>query len=113
MTMEESLVALNRGVDLQGVCLYPFIDIPDWNSGEWAKIGVCDIGDVKTCERLPHQPYIDELRRWERILDHPQVAGSRSVGGDADGRIELHEVRRHSERWEAEQAGDLWRGRKP
>ena len=24
------LKALNAGVDLHGVCLYPFVDLPDW-----------------------------------------------------------------------------------
>ncbi len=30
MTMEECCKALNAGVDLHGVCLYPFVDVPDW-----------------------------------------------------------------------------------
>ncbi|HSI73424.1 MAG TPA: family 1 glycosylhydrolase, partial [Fimbriimonas sp.] len=86
MTMEESMKALNNGIDLQGVCLYPLIDIPDWNSGEWAKIGVFDIDDKETCERIPVEPYIAELHRWQQILDQPQ-------GIEPDGGIvELDEV---------------------
>ena len=38
MTIEESLKALNSGVELHGICLYPFVDLPDWWSQEWAKI---------------------------------------------------------------------------
>ena len=72
MTMEESLRALNSGVDLQGVCLYPCVDIPDWNSGEMAQIGIYDLKDTEACERFPCDAYIEELRRWQQILDHPQ-----------------------------------------
>ncbi|HEY0867907.1 MAG TPA: hypothetical protein VGE01_11025 [Fimbriimonas sp.] len=90
MTMEECFKALNSGVDLQGVCLYPIVDIPDWNSGEWARIGMYDIEDTDTCERIPHGPYIDELRRWQKILDQPEHIES------DEGRVELDEVRRHA-----------------
>ena len=72
MTMEESLRALNSGVDLQGVCLYPCVDIPDWNSGELAQIGIYDLKDTEACERVPCDAYIEELHRWQQILDHPQ-----------------------------------------
>jgi beta-glucosidase/6-phospho-beta-glucosidase/beta-galactosidase len=94
-TMEECLIALNAGVDLQAVTLYPCVDIPDWNSGEWAKIGIYDIDDKETCERIPHGPYIDELRRWQQALDQPE-----SVEADG-GRVELEEVRRHAKEWES------------
>ncbi|HVL40491.1 MAG TPA: hypothetical protein VM328_13960 [Fimbriimonadaceae bacterium] len=93
MTMEECFKALNEGVDLQGVCLYPFVDIPDWNSGEWAKIGVFDISDLESCERIAHDPYIEELRRWERVLDQPE-----HFEPDGGG-VQLEEVRRHAREW--------------
>jgi beta-glucosidase/6-phospho-beta-glucosidase/beta-galactosidase len=99
MTMEESLKALNAGIDLQGVCLYPCVDIPDWNSGEWAKIGIFDIEDKETCERLPHQPYIDALRRWQKVLDRPENVEPDSLNGD-DRRVQLEEVRDMARRWE-------------
>ncbi|MGE5141103.1 MAG: beta-glucosidase, partial [Rudaea sp.] len=35
MTMRQSLRALNDGIDLQGICLFPSIDMPDWQTGEW------------------------------------------------------------------------------
>jgi len=104
MTMEESLKALNSGIDLHGVCLYPVVDIPDWNTGEWAKIGIYDIEDRETCERIPHDPYIEELRRWQRVLDRPE-----SIEADGDGSgpgtVQLGEVREHARRWEAETSG--------
>lgn len=86
MTMQECLKAIDEGIDLQGVCLYPVVDIPDWNTGEWAKIGIFDIEDKQSCERIPVQDYIDELRRWQKILDQPE-----NVEHD-HGLVELDEV---------------------
>jgi hypothetical protein len=98
MTMEESMKALNAGADLHGVCLYPCVDIPDWNTGEWAKIGIFDVTDMDACDRCPCDPYIEELRRWQKILDRPET-----IEPDATsdlGRVQLSEVRAHAARWE-------------
>jgi beta-glucosidase/6-phospho-beta-glucosidase/beta-galactosidase len=104
MTIEESFKALNSGVDLHGVCLYPCVDIPDWNSGEWAKIGIFDIEDHESCERIPCEDYIEELRRWQKILDTPEHVEPDALGKGL-GRVEIDEVRAHARAWEAETAG--------
>ena len=101
MTMEESLRALNSGVDLQGICLYPCVDIPDWNSGELARIGIYDLQDTDACERLPCDPYIAELRRWQQLLDHPQRVEPDALQRGGLGTVQLAEVRRHAREWEA------------
>jgi beta-glucosidase/6-phospho-beta-glucosidase/beta-galactosidase len=68
--MCESLAAVHRGMDLQGVCLFPAVDMPDWHTGEWLHNGICDVvpenGDLK---RVPDQEYVDELRRWQKELN--------------------------------------------
>lgn len=97
-TMEECLRALVSGVDLQGVCLYPCVDIPDWNTGEWAQIGIFDIVDRETHERCPCDAYIEELRRWQKVLDRPDSLEPDAVGGGL-GRVQLSEVRAHAEEW--------------
>jgi beta-glucosidase/6-phospho-beta-glucosidase/beta-galactosidase len=98
-TMEESMRALSAGIDLQAVCLYPGVDIPDWQSGEWAKIGIYDVKDRESCERIPCEPYISELRRWQKLLDQPE-----HLDGDV-GEIDLEEVRRHAQKREAAGGG--------
>ena len=105
MTMEESLRALNSGIDLQGVCLYPCVDIPDWNSGEWAKIGIFDLENKETFERLPCGEYIEELRRWQKILDHPQHVEPDAMSEHGVGMVQLAEVRQHAKEWEAQTPG--------
>ena len=100
MTMEESLKALNAGVDLHGVCLYPFVDVPDWWSQKWAKIGIYDVADKERLERVPCQPYIDELRRWQKLLDRPENIEPDGYGSEW-GRVELDEVKRYAAEWES------------
>jgi beta-glucosidase/6-phospho-beta-glucosidase/beta-galactosidase len=105
MTMEESMKALNSGIDLQGVCLYPCVDIPDWQSGELAKIGIYDLRDMETCERVPCDDYIAELRRWQQLLDQPEHVEPDAVRAGQTGRVQLAEVRRHAKEWEARTPG--------
>jgi beta-glucosidase/6-phospho-beta-glucosidase/beta-galactosidase len=72
--MEESLAAVNAGMDLQGICLFPAIDMPDWHTGKWLNNGICDLveegGDLR---RVPHVPYVEELRRWQKELNRVTV----------------------------------------
>lgn len=68
--MEESLAAVDLGIDLHGVCLFPAVDMPDWHTGEWLHNGLCDLVDQGgTLQRVPYEPYIAELRRWQRLLN--------------------------------------------
>ena len=88
MTVEESLKAINAGVELHGICLYPVVDTPDWWTQEWAKIGIYEVADKQSFERVPCGPYIDELRRWQTLLDEPDG------NGQPLRRVQLEEVRR-------------------
>ena len=68
--IEESLAAVLKGIDLHGVCLFPAVDMPDWHTGEWLHNGICDLVDENgRLRRVPFQPYIDELRRWQKRLN--------------------------------------------
>ena len=72
--MEESLAAVARGIDLHGVCLFPAVDMPNWHTGEWLHNGICDLveenGDLR---RVPHESYVAELRRWQKLLNRVTV----------------------------------------
>lgn len=68
--MEESLAAVDMGIDLHGICLFPAVDMPDWHTGEWLHNGICDLVEIDgRLTRVPHQPYVDELRRWQKELN--------------------------------------------
>ena len=68
--MNEAMAAVNQGMDLHGICLFPAVDMPDWHTGQWLHNGICDLvatdGDLK---RVPYAPYVDELRRWQKELN--------------------------------------------
>ena len=72
--MEESLAAIDVGIDLHGICVFPAVDMPHWHTGEGLHIGICDLleegGILKRC---PYEPYVQELRRWQK-----QFAGGAS-----------------------------------
>ena len=64
---QEALAAVDMGVDLHGVCLFPAVDMPDWHKGIWVHNGLCDlIEDDADLRRVPAKAYCDELRRWQR-----------------------------------------------
>jgi len=72
--MEESLAAVHRGIDLHGVCLFPAVDMPNWHTGEWLHNGICDLVDEGgALRRVPFAPYVEELRRWQRLLNRVTV----------------------------------------
>lgn len=72
--MDEALAAVDMGMDLHGICLFPAVDMPDWHTGEWLHNGICDLertGDE--LKRSPHQPYIEALRKWQKELNRVTV----------------------------------------
>jgi beta-glucosidase/6-phospho-beta-glucosidase/beta-galactosidase len=72
--MEESLAAVNMGMDLHGICLFPVVDMPDWHTGEWLHNGICDLVETNgALARVPHQPYVEELRRWQKELNRSET----------------------------------------
>ena len=69
--VEESLAAVNRGMDLHGVCLFPAVDMPDWHNGQWLHNGICDLEPQPdgVLKRVPFPPYVEALRHWQRELN--------------------------------------------
>jgi hypothetical protein len=68
--MNESMAAVNLGMDLHGICLFPGVDMPDWHTGDWLHNGICDLvpcGD--SLSRVPDADYVAELRRWQKELN--------------------------------------------
>ena len=75
---EECKKAIECGVDLQGICLYPIIDRPDWdfldkyhNSGLWD----LQISEDNLPERVICQQYADELIKAQEIINTTTPAG--------------------------------------
>jgi hypothetical protein len=68
--MNESMAAVNLGMDLHGICLFPAVDMPDWHTGEWLHNGICDLVPcAEGLSRVPDAEYVAELRRWQKELN--------------------------------------------
>ncbi|HEX8572115.1 MAG TPA: hypothetical protein VF759_05135 [Allosphingosinicella sp.] len=67
----ESLAAVERGVDLHGICLFPAVDMPDWGTGEWVHNGIADLERLASgaLMRTPYVPYVEALHSWQRRLN--------------------------------------------
>lgn len=69
--MEECLAAINKGIDIQGVCFYPAIGSPGWNKDEWVQSGFYNVEKKGAIlERTIYSPYVAELLRWQKLLDN-------------------------------------------
>lgn len=61
--VEECIMAMELGVDLRGVCIYPVIDRPDWDDlSHYHNSGIWDLSYYK--DRIPNQPYV------KSVLEH-------------------------------------------
>ena len=56
------------GVPVDGLCLYPLADRPDWNEpGHWHQSGLWDRG-ASLAEKSLHLPYAQAVSEWQRRL---------------------------------------------
>ncbi len=64
-TLEQVDIALNLGINLQGVCAYPIIDRRDWSQGHLTNSGFWDFaeGDVN-CSRIPYKSVIRLIKNY-------------------------------------------------
>jgi len=98
---DQCVHALERGLPLEGVCLYPIIDAPDWNTGLYQHCALWDIeprpGDRLAC--VLNEPYAAALRAAQRRLmahveSHQRPAlNGRSVPGGGQKVVEQLPVR--------------------
>ena len=68
---DEVIVAVNAGVPLEGICLYPIIDRFEWdNPSHWHNSGLWDyeITEDGTYRRVLNEEYATELRRSQMRL---------------------------------------------
>ena len=70
---EQAIIALERGVPLEGICLYPILDRPGWDDlDHWHNSGLWDFMSDPSDElmRVLDQPYAEALRRAQRLLEN-------------------------------------------
>ena len=68
---QEVYVARMQGVPVEGVCVYPILDRPDWeNPNHWHNSGLWDLRETAggRLEREACGEYVEALRRSQRLL---------------------------------------------
>ena len=64
----ECLLAKNNGVDLNGICIYPVTDRPDWDDlSSYSNCGIWDLNEMGN--RIPNQEYIDGIFKAQTDLE--------------------------------------------
>jgi hypothetical protein len=74
---DEVALAFRAGVPLEGVCLYPILDRPDWdNVNHWHNSGLWDLraDEHGILQRVLHPPYAAALRSAQQRLARHRVA---------------------------------------
>ena len=66
--VDECILAKKNGVDLNGICIYPVTDRPDWDDlSSYSQCGIWDLDE--TSNRIPHQQYIDGILKAQNYLE--------------------------------------------
>ena len=68
---QEVYIARMQGVPVEGVCVYPIIDRPDWeDANHWHNSGLWDLRETAggRLERVACDEYLHALRRSQRLL---------------------------------------------
>jgi UDP-galactopyranose mutase len=86
MASEVSL-AMQKGVDLRGICIYPAIDRPDWEDANlWHRSGLWDVGSVgfDPLGRILSPRYALALRQSQKIIEKFCLTNTR-MGSQGEG----------------------------
>lgn len=77
----EVLRARGAGVPVEGLCLYPIIDRPDWNdAAHWHHSGLFDIDPADPARQRRLEPaYAAAIARWQRALPGPAASPERPL----------------------------------
>lgn len=63
---------LDKGIPLQGVCLYPILGMPEWHKrDEWAQMGLWElIAENEKLTRVLHLPMFEAFQKAQRLEQH-------------------------------------------
>jgi hypothetical protein len=66
---EETLAAMEAGIPVKGMCLYPILNHPGWTDGRHCHNGLWDYADANGNRQI-YEPLARELKRWQKIFEH-------------------------------------------
>lgn len=62
----DCIKAMNKGVDLRGICIYPVLDRPDWDTGAYIPCGIW--GYDARGERITHTHYLHCVQKCHAAI---------------------------------------------
>lgn len=65
----ETRAAIEAGVPVQGMCLYPILNHPGWTDNRHCHNGLWDYPDAQGHREI-YQPLARELQRWQKIFEN-------------------------------------------
>ena len=80
--LEQTLLAIERGVPVQGICWYPFLDYPGWDNGRYCPTGVFGYPDGEGERAAVHPLHVELAQVPERVA----ACLRRVNGGHIEGR---------------------------
>jgi hypothetical protein len=75
----ESLAAIEAGVPIHGMCLYPILNHPGWSDDRHCHNGLWDYADANGRRQI-YEPLARELKAWQKVFEHNEA----SAAGHAD-----------------------------
>jgi hypothetical protein len=75
----ETRAALEAGVPVQGMCLYPILNHPGWNDDRHCYNGLWDYPDEHGNREI-YQPLARELKRWQKVFENGGVQNAKPPG---------------------------------
>ncbi len=79
---DEARQALLHGIPLEGVCIYPILDRPDWEDlNHWHNSGLWDLhrDNSGRLQRVLHESYAAVVRRNQALLKHVQLSSAEEL----------------------------------
>jgi hypothetical protein len=71
----ESLAAIEAGVPIHGMCLYPILNHPGWTDNRHCQNGLWDYPDANG-RRVLYEPLARELKAWQKVFEHSDVSAA-------------------------------------
>ena len=85
---QEAQAALEAGVPLHGICLYPILNHPGWADDRHCYNGLWDYPDAKGHRKI-YAPLARELQKWRKVFE-PENGNALEINGSDPQLAELH-----------------------
>jgi hypothetical protein len=59
---------MERGIPIEGICLYPIVNHPGWDDDRHCHNGLWDYADAHG-QREIYEPLEAEIHRWQQVFD--------------------------------------------